>query len=80
MGQLIRHDDTARFIDSIEQRVQALERITAGALSGSMRVPIYTMGTLPSAADHMGGLVFVSDAAPGARFQGSDGIDWVELG
>jgi hypothetical protein len=40
----------------------------------------YTTATLPAASQHTGKIIFVSDAASGAKFQGSDGTSWVNLG
>lgn len=39
-----------------------------------------TVATLPTAADHEGGIIYVSDGAGGAKFRGSDGTSWVNLG
>lgn len=35
---------------------------------------------LPAAADWEGGIIYVSDGAAGAKFRGSDGTAWVNLG
>ena len=43
-------------------------------------LPFYTVATIPLATEHKGAVIFVSDAASGANFQGSDGTDWVNLG
>lgn len=40
----------------------------------------YTNATVPAASQHTGKIIFVSDAAAGAKFQGSDGTSWVNLG
>lgn len=39
-----------------------------------------TVATLPAAADWEGAVVYVSDGASGARFRGSNGSAWVNLG
>ncbi len=43
-------------------------------------LPHYTVATIPEATLHEGGTIYVSDAASGANFQGSDGASWVNLG
>jgi hypothetical protein len=43
-------------------------------------LPNYTTATIPEAKFHEGGIIYVSDAASGANFQGSDGTSWVNLG
>ena len=43
-------------------------------------LPFYTTATIPNATLHKGAIIFVSDAASGADFQGSDGTSWVNLG
>jgi len=43
-------------------------------------LPSYLTANIPLATDHKGGIIFVSDAAAGAAFQGSDGTSWVNLG
>lgn len=52
--------------------------------SNGMRQPArfaeYTVVTRPTAADWEGGVIYVSDGAAGAKFQGSDGANWVNLG
>jgi hypothetical protein len=45
-----------------------------------MRLGTYTVATRPAAATWPGAIIYVSDAAAGARFQGSDGTAWVNLG
>ena len=40
-----------------------------------------TTATLPTASDNNEGrIVYVEDAAAGARFKGSNGVNWVDLG
>jgi hypothetical protein len=43
-------------------------------------LPFYTLATIPDATFHEGAILYVSDASSGARFQGSNGIAWVNLG
>jgi hypothetical protein len=44
-------------------------------------LPSYTVATIPSAATSLtGAIIFVSDAASGANFQGCTGTVWVNLG
>jgi len=43
-------------------------------------LPFYTLATIPLATLHEGAIIYVSDAASGANFQGSDGAAWVNLG
>jgi hypothetical protein len=45
-----------------------------------LKLPTYTLLTLPPATEHAGGLIYVSDAASGAKFKGSDSVSWVNLG
>src|SRR5262245_18978059 len=40
----------------------------------------YTVATRPAAASWPGSIIYVSDGAAGAKFQGSDGAAWVNLG
>ena len=65
--------DLAAIVSTLRARVATLER-------GSIGCPVYTIATLPAAADVRPGLVFVSDAPDGQRFQGSDGTNWKTLG
>lgn len=51
------------------------------ALINSVRIPSYTVATLPAASDHFklgdyAGMVFVSNAAGGAITAFSDGTNW----
>ena len=43
-------------------------------------LPTYTLATIPLASLHEGALIYVSDAASGANFQGSINTSWVNLG
>jgi hypothetical protein len=58
---------------------EMLDRL--GVRPSSLRLPTYTMATLPPATTANAGMpVYVSDAAAGSKYQGSDGSAWVSLG
>lgn len=63
-----------------------LARISASgvaglAVNGMFRIGSYTTATRPVASSvGAGTLIYVSDGAAGAKFQGSDGTNWVNLG
>ncbi len=40
----------------------------------------FTTATRPAAASSTGAVIYVTDAAAGSKFQGSDGASWVSLG
>lgn len=40
----------------------------------------YTTGTVPTASEYAGSLIYVSDGSAGQKFRGSDGTSWVNLG
>lgn len=40
----------------------------------------YTTTTLPDPAEWEGHIIYVSDGAAGAKFRGSDGTAWVNMG
>lgn len=42
--------------------------------------PEYLTADIPPAANYPGGVIYVSDAAAGSNFQGSNGTAWVDLG
>lgn len=53
----------------------------AAGLIAAVIAPTYTLATQPAVtAVAAGTVVFVSDAAAGAKFQGSTGAAWVNLG
>lgn len=62
--------DLMRFI-----RQQLGTRTPAG-----VRPPVYLTAVIPAAANHEGEIIYVPDAAAGAKFQGSNGSAWVNLG
>lgn len=45
-----------------------------------LQLPSYTTAGRPSATAFTGQMIYVSDGAAGAKFQGSDGAAWVNLG
>ena len=49
------------------------------AMTAGLRLATYTTATLPSASPD-GQIIYVSDGAAGARFRGSHGGAWVNLG
>ena len=49
-------------------------------LENSRRAPRYLTASRPAASTNPGLVIFVSDAAAGSKFQGSDGSSWVSLG
>jgi Pectate lyase superfamily protein len=55
---------------------------TDGSLTvgGTIQLAAFTLATRPPAATWTGGIIFVSDAPRGSKFQGSDGSSWVSLG
>jgi len=50
------------------------------AMTGPLELNSYLTAALPAAAANTGAIVYVSDAAAGNHFQGSDGAAWVVLG
>jgi hypothetical protein len=49
-------------------------------VAGPVKVGTNTTATRPAAAGLAGAVIFVSDAASGSKFQGSDGSTWLSLG
>jgi hypothetical protein len=50
------------------------------AMTQPAKLAPFTTATRPAAASWAGALIYVSDGAAGAKFQGSDGTAWVNLG
>lgn len=50
------------------------------AMTAPLTLMTYTVATLPTAASYPGAIIYVSDGAAGAKFRGSDGSAWVNLG
>ena len=72
-----------RLVRDIKKAFNAHIHIFPESLNGELRVNSYTItGTdlRPAPAQNPGGIIYVSDAAVGAKFQGSDGTNWVNLG
>jgi hypothetical protein len=67
-----------------EEQLQAFIRETLdrlGVRPASLRLPTYTTATRPPATTANAGMpIYVSDAAAGSKFQGSNGTAWVSLG
>lgn len=74
MGEVLSPPELVAFIRDLQGQIAEL-RTRSGRFSP------YTLATRPAAtAVTPGSPIFVSDAAPGARFQASDGVTWVTLG
>jgi len=58
------------FFDDIESQLNNL------VLGQSVRLPVYTVATLPPAANNLGGQIFVSNESGGAVPAFSDGTNW----
>lgn len=58
----------------------ALPKDGTETMDGPLPLKSYTAAELPSAAEHTGAVVYVSDGASGTKFRGSDGSGWVNLG
>lgn len=73
LGNLQNEDDLQNFIRVVLDRL--------GIRQTNYRLPTYTTTTRPAAsAKNAGMAIYVSDAAAGSKFQGSDGSSWVSLG
>lgn len=59
---------------------QALPKEGSEAMTAPLLLATYTTATRPAAGAWAGGTIYVSDAAAGSKFQGSDGTSWVSLG
>lgn len=64
-------------LDQIMQRIARLERSLAALQAGATT---YTVATRPDPTKFPAMIIFVSDAASGSKYQGSDGSSWVSLG
>jgi hypothetical protein len=75
-----------RFLGALLQALQLIlvklaARVNASyPKDGSEGLTAYTVATRPAATVAPGAIIYVSDAAAGAKFQGSDGTNWVNLG
>ncbi|TVR78990.1 MAG: hypothetical protein EA405_13655 [Rhodospirillales bacterium] len=78
-GSLVR-----QLVEVLSEMAYRLNRTLPKDGSEAMGHPLplatFTVATRPPAADWAGGVIYVSDASTGAKFQGSDGSAWVNLG
>jgi hypothetical protein len=58
----------------------ALPKDGSEAMEGPLALVAYTEATKPDASAHSGAVIYVSDGASGAKFQGSNGSSWIGLG
>lgn len=73
MGEAVIPPSLEALLSDLSARLARLER--------KPPVDIFTIATRPAAtAVRTGTIIFVSDAADGSRFQGSDGTNWKTLG
>lgn len=54
--------------------------VNAVKMLSPLKLAAFTVATRPVASSYPGATIYVSDAAAGAKFQGSDGSAWVNLG
>lgn len=58
-----------------------IKMMDGGAPPAPQRLKAYNASAdLPAASAHEGAIVYVKTAAAGAKFKGSDGTSWVNLG
>ena len=57
----------------------SLQKSGAEPMTGPLRLAQFATADLPAAADWLGAVVYVTDAAAGDEFQGSDGSTWNPL-
>lgn len=69
-GDVVADNALQVFLDDVELL------LNARLLGESVRLPVYTVATLPPASRNIGGSVFVSNAAGGAITAFSDGTNW----
>lgn len=75
-----------RFLGALLQALQLIFVRLAARLNncypkdGTEGLTAYTVATRPAATSAPGAIIYVSDGAAGAKFQGSDGTNWVNLG
>ena len=62
--------------DIREQVRQIATYLQSLGLGASFRLPQYTVSTVPTASEHTGGLVYVTDETGGAVPAFSDGTNW----
>lgn len=77
-------DLVRQLVDILSEYAFRLNRVLPKDGTEAMAAPLvlrsYTVATRPNAADWEGGVIYVSDGGSGAKFQGSDGSAWVNLG
>ena len=49
-------------------------------MTGPLKLSRHEAALLPVASEHEGAVIYVPDGAPGAKFRGSDGAVWLNLG
>lgn len=59
---------------------RVLARDGSESMDGPLPLKEYTVATRPAASAHPRAIIFVSDAAAGQKYQGSDGSSWLPLG
>lgn len=62
--------------EAITRRDQEIATAVIGLMTDPLRVPSYTVATLPSAATWTQCLVYVSDGTSNKRLAVSDGTNW----
>lgn len=72
-------------IEDIDTKGALIAFVRRELFGGKRRVfavrPVsYLTADIPGAADHEGEIIYVPDGAAGAKFQGSNGTAWVNLG
>jgi hypothetical protein len=69
------------FVGALRQTFRIHKHLFPASIAGEMAVNTYTVASQPTAAQAgPAAIVFVSDAGAGAKFQGSTGSAWVNLG
>jgi len=68
------------FVEEIMRAFRNHKHTFPQVISGDLRVNNYVTANKPAAADAPYAIIFVSDGAAGAKFQGSDGTNWLPLG
>lgn len=70
------------FTRAIHRLDRTLPTDGSEAMTGPLELMEYTdtPDTKPAAASYEGTIIYVSDGGAGAKFRGSDGTNWVNLG
>jgi len=79
IGQIVR-GAAAALTDYAFRINRTLPKDGTEAMTGPLPLRSYTVATRPDATLNEGAVIYVSDAAAGAIFQGSNGAAWVNLG